>query len=91
LLKSVRAHVLISGEVQGVGFRYYTSVKARNLGLGGWVKNLNSGKVEAVFEGDEAVVNQMVEWCKKGPSSALVANVSVDYDEPEGLEGFKVI
>ena len=80
-LKFVRAHAIISGEVQGVGFRFHTRIKARNLGLRGWVKNLDSGKVEAVFEGEEDKVNEIIEWCKKGPDSAMVSNVNVDFEK----------
>jgi len=63
-LKFIRAHVIVSGDVIGVGFRFHTRIKARNLDLKGFVKNLDSGEVEAVFEGEEGNVKEMIEWCK---------------------------
>ena len=89
-MKFARAHAFISGEVQGVGFRFHTQIKARNLGLKGWVKNLDNGDVEAVFEGKEDKVKEMIEWCKKGPDSALVKEVKVDFEDYSGeFESFQ--
>ena len=86
-----RAHVFVSGRVQGVAFRDSTRSQAEQLGLSGWVRNTEDGRVEAVFEGGSDVVNQMIEWCKSGPSSADVEDVSVDREEPSGdLSGFEV-
>jgi acylphosphatase len=87
---AVRAHVFVSGSVQGVNFRWYTTQQARTRGVGGWVRNTPDGRVEAVFEGAEEAVNQMVEWCKQGPRYAQVTNVEVDWEEPEGLHEFDV-
>ena len=67
-----RAHVFVSGKVQGVYFRQNTLQAANGRGVFGWVRNLPDGRVEAVFEGDEAAVNKMVEWCRSGPPSARV-------------------
>ena len=72
-----RLHVFISGRVQGVAFRYYTVKTARSLHLAGWVRNLDDGRVEAVFEGDDADVDAMVAWCRKGPPAAVVTRVEV--------------
>ena len=80
-MKFARAHAFISGEVQGVGFRFHTQIKALNLGLKGWVKNLDNGDVEAVFEGEEDKVKEMIEWCKKGPWLAKVNNVKVEFSD----------
>jgi acylphosphatase len=81
--------VIISGEVQGVGFRFHTRIKSRNLDLKGFVRNLDSGEVEAVFEGEEDKVKEMIEWCKKGPDSALVKDVKVEFENYTGeFEGF---
>jgi len=89
-LKFIRAHVIVSGEVQGVGFRFHTRIKARNLDLKGWIRNLDSGEVEAVFEGEEDKVKEMLEWCKKGPESALVKDVKVDFENYTGeFESFE--
>jgi acylphosphatase len=85
-----RAHVFVLGRVQGVAFRDATRSQAEQLGLSGWVRNTQDGQVEAVFEGDPDTVQQMIEWCKSGPSSADVENVSVDNEQPEGLSGFEV-
>jgi acylphosphatase len=85
-----RAHVYVSGEVQGVNFRGTTQEKAEEIGLNGWVSNLQDGRVEAVFEGRSETVRQMIEWCESGPSSANVEDVSVENEQPEGLSGFEV-
>ncbi len=80
----VRAHVFISGRVQGVNFRWNTQRQARRAGLTGWVRNLRDGRVEAVFEGTKPEVEKVVTWCESGPSAARVQNVNVVYDEPTG-------
>ncbi len=85
-----RAHVYVSGQVQGVNFRGATQDKAEELGLSGWVRNLQDGRVEAVFEGDSETVREMIEWCESGPSSAGVDDVSVEQETPEGISGFEV-
>jgi acylphosphatase len=73
----IRAHVLISGLVQGVWFRASTKEKADQLKLAGWVRNTSQGDVEAVFEGEEHVVDEMITWCHHGPPYAQVVNVAV--------------
>ena len=86
-----RAHVLVSGQVQGVSFRDATRSQAQQLGLNGWVRNTEDGQVEAVFEGEPEAVREMVEWCKSGPSSADVEDVSVENEYPSvDLSGFEV-
>ena len=70
-------HVIISGRVQGVWYRASTKRKAEELGLTGWVKNTVDGNVEAVFEGDESIVHEMVNWCWIGPPLSQVADVKV--------------
>lgn len=84
-----RAHVYISGQVQGVGYRMTTTQKAQQAGVNGWVKNLPDGRVEAVFEGEADAVQKMVQWCHEGPVSATVADVEVLTESPEGLTGFE--
>jgi acylphosphatase len=81
---SRRAYVVISGSVQGVGFRYATRGRASSLGLAGWVRNRPDGRVEAVFEGDSERVESMVRWCRRGPSGASVEDVDVTWEEPVG-------
>lgn len=68
----IRTTVIVRGRVQGVGFRHYTAKTARRHGLTGWVTNLADGSVEACFEGEEAEVEAVVEWCRSGPELALV-------------------
>ena len=86
-----RAHVRLGGRVQGVGFRYATADEARRRQLAGWVRNLDSGGVEAVFEGTRAGVEGMLRWCQDGPPGAFVRDVQVTWDEPvEGLARFEI-
>jgi acylphosphatase len=76
-----RAHLFISGRVQGVFFRSNTRKKALELGLGGWVRNMNDGRVEAVFEGEESSIEKVITWCHQGPSYASVDDVEVSWEE----------
>lgn len=76
-----RVHVYISGRVQGVCFRAETQRAATNLQLTGWVRNMEDGHVEALFEGEDKDVDKMVLWCRKGPSMARVDDVLTE-DEP---------
>jgi acylphosphatase len=85
-----RAHVYVSGNVQGVYFRATTRDEARERGVGGWVRNLDDGRVEAVFEGPEEDVEAMVEFCHEGSEAARVEAVDVTHEEPEGEEQFRV-
>src|SRR5215213_11012988 len=86
-----RAHVRISGQVQGVFFRDSTSQKARELNLAGWVKNLPDGRVEAIFEGSSESVKEILRWCEEGPQHASVENVDADIEDAGGdLSDFEV-
>jgi acylphosphatase len=86
-----RAHVRISGQVQGVFFRDSTRQKAEELGLAGWVKNTPDGSVEAVFEGPSEKVREMLRWCEEGPRQASVENVDTAIEDTGGeLSGFEV-
>ena len=82
------AHVVITGRVQGVGFRLWVEAEAVSRGLNGWVRNRRDGSVEAVFFGEDDAVGAMLEACGEGPVSALVRNVAVaDTEEtPSGFE-----
>lgn len=86
----VRAHVWIAGRVQGVAFRAYTVDEASVRGVTGWVGNIPDGRVEAVFEGERAVVEAMIAWCRKGPPAARVSSVEVTWEEPRGEVGFGI-
>jgi len=75
-------HVLISGRVQGVFFRANTKQQAEILGLSGWVRNTNDGKVEAIFEGEEKFLDEIIKWCHRGPPLSKVENVDVKKQKP---------
>jgi len=86
-----RVHVHITGVVQGVFYRVSTKQKADELGIRGWVKNTHDGAVEAVFEGEEAVVQEMIDWCFQGPPRSKVIDVKVrPLSLDGGLKGFSV-
>lgn len=87
----VRAHVFVSGRVQGVFFRYETYRLASRLGVAGWVRNLPDGRVEAVFEGEKDKVDKMVDFCRRGPSAAIVTDIKVIWERPKNeFEGFEI-
>ncbi|WP_256686940.1 acylphosphatase [Halococcus qingdaonensis] len=89
-MSETRAHVFVSGRVQGVAFRANTRNTAREIGVDGWVQNLDDGRVEAVFEGEEESVERMVEWCHDGSPAAEVESVDAEYGDPEGLSEFEI-
>lgn len=89
-MPSVCRHVLVSGRVQGVGFRWHAREKAQDLGLAGWVANLPDGRVEAWLEGETAAVEAMLAWLRRGPTAARVTNVEVVEQAPRGLTDFAV-
>ena len=76
--------------MQGVFFRVETRDRARSLGLAGWVRNANDGSVEAAFEGPSERVQSMLDWCRRGPSGAQVEDVSVEWEEPQGVGDFEI-
>jgi len=83
------AHAIITGRVQGVGFRYWVEAEAVSRGLGGWVRNRRDGSVEAVFSGESAAVEAMLEACWDGPGAALVSGVLVSGSD-ETHDGFAI-
>lgn len=83
----IRAHVFISGRVQGVFFRSETRREASRRNVGGWVKNTSDGRVEAVFEGKKEDVEKLIEFCRSGPPGARVTNVDVQWKEYTGEFG----
>ena len=85
-----RAHVYVSGTVQGVFFRATTRDEARERGVDGWVKNLDDGRVEAVFEGPETAVQELIDWCHEGSPAATVTDVDATWEAPSGLDGFEI-
>ena len=86
-----RVHVIVQGRVQGVYFRASTRDRARQLGLSGWVCNCSNGNVELIAEGDKDRLEQLVSWCHKGPSGAIVSDVNIKWQEGTGeFVGFVV-
>ena len=86
----IRRRVLISGRVQGVGFRWSCRRMAESHGLTGWCRNLPDGRVEACFEGPPSAVEGAVAWCRGGPPSAIVTSVDVTPETPRGEQGFQL-
>jgi acylphosphatase len=86
-----RMHVLVSGKVQGVWFRESTRQEAERLGVGGWVRNLPDGRVEAVFTGSSAAVDELVAWCRRGPPNADIATVEAKPQAGPAELGFRVV
>ena len=84
-------HLLISGRVQGVFYRYTAQKVATRLGIAGWIKNLPNGRVEAVAVGDASAVDEFIAWCQEGPPGARVEDVetSILDDIPE-YQGFSI-
>ena len=86
-----RARVRVAGVVQGVYFRAEARDRARSLGIAGWVRNAADGSVEATFEGEDERVDGMIAWCRRGPRGARVDEVAVDWEQPRGEGGFRVV
>jgi len=86
----VRAHVFVTGRVQGVFFRSETKHEANKRSVKGWIRNVRDGRVEAVFEGEEDAVKRLVEFCKRGPHGARVTHVDVIMKKYTGeFKGFQ--
>jgi len=84
-------HVIITGHVQGVAFRFHTKDKALSLGISGWVRNRLNGSVEAFFQGEQTAVDRMTDWCHHGPPTASVAHIHSEItDVDPSLSGFIV-
>lgn len=86
----IRKKVTVSGQVQGVGFRYSAQAEATRLGITGFVRNRRDGTVEAELEGDEASVDQMIDWLRAGPRGARVERVDVADLAPAGDTEFRI-
>ncbi|HUO48510.1 MAG TPA: acylphosphatase [Acidimicrobiales bacterium] len=87
---AVRRRVVADGLVQGVGFRASCAHRAMEAGLAGWVRNLEDGRVEAVFEGPTAAVESLVAWCREGPPFARVTRMTLDNEPTVAEVGFTV-
>lgn len=86
----VRAHVWVSGRVQGVYFRAYAEDEAAFRNVAGWIRNAPDGRVEAVFEGSPASVEAMIRWCHRGSPASAVSGVEVAWEDPRGEAEFRV-
>ena len=82
---------MVHGQVQGVFFRDSCRRQARSRQVAGWVRNNDDGTVEAVFEGDPDAVTTLVDWAHEGPAGARVSRVEVAEEQPEGLNGVRVV
>jgi acylphosphatase len=88
----VRAHVLVEGEVQGVGFRAFTHHQATLRNLHGWVRNRDDGGVELEIEGPKLSVDTFLQAVRKGPPLSRVLQITVDWKEPtRQTEGFQIL
>ena len=85
-----RAHLLVTGRVQGVGYRAWARDQARLLTASGWVRNLRDGRVEAVLEGERPVLELLLERCRQGPALAQVVSIEATWGDPEGLWAFEI-
>lgn len=87
-----RVRVYVSGRVQGVFFRYATQERAVARNVMGWVRNLPDGRVEALFEGEKSDVDEMVDFCRRGPTGARVENVEVVWEDYAGeYKDFRIV
>lgn len=87
----IRRRVTVSGQVQGVGFRYHTAQQAQAVGVHGSVRNLANGHVEAEIEGSQTAVDAMIAWLHAGPRWAVVENVTVVDVPTTGEKTFRVV
>lgn len=86
----IARRALVSGRVQGVGFRFFAERAARAAGVRGWVRNLSDGRVETLAEGEESAVARYLEKIREGPMGGRVDDVRVEELAPEGIEGFGI-
>ena len=88
----MKKHLIISGKVQGVGFRYWLQRLAIEKDIYGWVKNKTSGNVEALIVGREKEIQELIKLCEMGPSSAKINYVQInDYSKDYIKKGFDII
>lgn len=90
-MTQIRVALKIKGKVQGVWYRKNTMLKAQSLELTGFVRNEVDGSVYAEAEGFENAVNELIDWCQKGPELAVVEEVEVNSIPPEGSEIFEIV
>jgi len=83
-MKLVRAHLLITGRVQGVYFRASAVEVSTEEGIRGWVQNKTNGEVEAVLEGEKSAVERVIKWCRSGPPMASISDIAVTWGDYRG-------
>ena len=83
-------HLIVQGRVQGVFYRAKTQKTAEALGLTGWVRNCDDGSVEIHAEGNKAKLEELIEWCRKGPALASVSKMDLNWVESKGLHSFDI-
>jgi acylphosphatase len=89
--EKARVSIIINGQVQGVFFRYKTQQEAHKLSLTGWVKNNGDGSVACMAEGEKDKLEELINWCKKGPDGAEVENVEINWGPYRGeFKGFEI-
>jgi len=87
-----KTRVIMSGFVQGVGFRHFVKSQAVKLNLKGWVRNMSGGEVEAIFQGDKENIEKMIELCKKGPFLSEVKDIKILWEDgDESFDGFEIV
>jgi acylphosphatase len=82
--EAARLHAIVEGRVQGVGFRYFVLERAQALGVTGWVRNRWDDTVEVTVEGERPALEKLLEYLWRGPRSAFVSNVQIDWEPPKG-------
>ena len=88
----MKKHLLISGKVQGVGFRHWLYMKATKKNIRGWVKNKITGEVEALLIGNDEDVNDVIKQCERGPSPSNVTQIRIqDYQQEYSKKSFDII
>jgi acylphosphatase len=86
----IARRALVSGRVQGVGFRFFARRAAESAGVAGWARNLPDGRVETVVEGEDSSVERYLEKIRRGPMGGRVDAVEVEDLAPEGMKGFRI-
>ena len=86
-----RIKLVISGKVQGVGYRFSVKRKADSLGIRGYVKNLHDGSVFATAQGNISALNNFIKWCYIGPQESLVSNIEKTYGEIKDFNEFRIV
>ncbi len=87
---TTRARIIVTGRVQGVGFRASCAREASRLGVAGFVRNQIDGTVEVVAEGDDAAVEALTQWCRVGPTFSHVVTIDVSTQVPTGETAFRI-